>query len=194
MPQAKKTKAPKAKQTKPTKKAKKVSFIPKGYHTASAYLVVRNGAQALDFYQKAFGAKLVGKPMVMPDGKVGHAEFQIGDSRLMLADESPAFGNKSPETLQGSPVGFCLYVKNADAAFQKAVEAGAKVLQPLADQFYGDRSGRVLDPYGHNWTIATHIEDVSRKEMDKRMAAMAAQQPPAQQAAEPAPAPVQQSA
>jgi PhnB protein len=113
----------------------------------------------------------------MPGGGIAHAEIQIGDSRLMFGDENPEFGNKSPQSLGGSPSGLCLYVPDCDAVFARALSAGATVMKPLADQFYGDRSGTVIDPFGHVWTIATHIEDVSIEQMQARMAAMMQPQP-----------------
>ncbi|MFN8369336.1 MAG: VOC family protein [Bacteriovoracaceae bacterium] len=152
--------------TKVTAK-KKVLAIPKGFHTATPYLTVRNGVNALEFYKKAFGAKEIGRIAMGPD-KIGHAEIQIGDSKIMLADEFPEWGNKGPETIGGSPVGICLYVKDVDSSFKKAVDAGATVIKPVSDQFYGDRSGLLKDPFGHMWTIATHQEDISFKELQKR--------------------------
>jgi len=143
--------------------------IPQGYHTVTPYLVVRGAARALDFYKKAFGASELFR-MPDPAGKIGHAEIQIGDSRLMLADEFPEMGAKSPDTVGGSPVGMCLYVENVDALFAQALAAGAKEERPVKDQFYGDRAGTLRDPFGHQWTIATHVEDVSPEEMHRRMA------------------------
>jgi len=147
-----------------------VKPVPEGFHTLTPYLSVKGAAQAIDFYKKAFGAteryRLPG-----PDGKtVGHAEIVIGDSIVMLADEMPEYGNQSPQSLNGTPVNFALYVEDADRAFQRAVSAGAKVLRPLADQFYGDRAGCVQDPFGHKWTLMTHKEDVSPEEMKQRVA------------------------
>jgi PhnB protein len=147
-----------------------VKPVPDGYHTVTPYLVVKGAAKALEFYKKAFGAKERVR-MPGPGGQVMHAEVQIGDSMVMLADEFPQMGAQSPQSIGGTPVGMCLYVKNADAAFKKAIAAGAKQERPLKDQFYGDRSGTLIDPFGHKWTIATHIEDVTPKEMEKRMAA-----------------------
>jgi PhnB protein len=143
--------------------------IPEGYHTATPYLIVRGAARALEFYKKAFNATEL---MRMPDpsGKIAHAEIQIGSSRLMLGDEQPEMGAKSPEALGGSPVGLCLYVEDVDALFKQAVAAGGKVERPVKDQFYGDRSGTLRDPFGHQWTISTHKEDVSPEEMNRRMA------------------------
>jgi PhnB protein len=148
-----------------------VKPVPEGYHTVTPYLIVSGGAKAIDFYKRALGAtermRLEG-----PDGKIGHAEIEIGDSVIMLADEFPEMGAKGPQTIGGTPVGICLYVENADARFEQAVKAGAKIERPLQDQFYGDRSGTVIDPFGHKWTIATHIEDVPPEEINRRMAAM----------------------
>ena len=141
-----------------------VKPIPDGYHTVTPYLIVQGAAKALDFYKKAFGAtELVRMPG--PGGKIMHAEVQIGDSRVMLADEFPEMDARGPQALGGTPVGLCIYVENVDALFDRAVTAGAKVLRPVVDQFYGDRSGTVADPFGHKWTIATHVEDVSPEEM-----------------------------
>lgn len=148
-----------------------VKPIPEGYHAVTPYLIVSGAAQALDFYKLAFNAeermRLQG-----PDGKIGHAEIQIGDSVVMLADEFPQMGARSPQSIGGTPVGLCVYVENVDARFQQAVAAGAKIERPLQDQFYGDRSGTVIDPFGHKWTLATHIEDVEPEEISRRMAAM----------------------
>jgi PhnB protein len=146
-----------------------VKPIPDGYYTVTPYLVVRGGAEAIEFYKKAFNATEIDR-MLAPGGKLGHAEIQIGNSRLMLSDEMPEMGAKAPETLGGSPVGICLYVEDADAIFKQALAAGAKEERPMKDQFYGDRSGTVRDPFGHQWTISTHIEDVSPEEMGRRMA------------------------
>jgi len=148
-----------------------VKPVPEGYHTVTPYLIVSGGAKAIEFYKRALGAteKL---RLESPDGKIGHAEIEIGDSVIMLADEFPEMGAKSPQSIGGTPVGICLYVENVDARFEQAVKAGAKIERPLQDQFYGDRSGTVIDPFGHKWTIATHIEDVSEEELSRRMAAM----------------------
>ena len=147
-----------------------VKPIPDGYHTVTPYLSIKGAAKALEFYAKAFGAKeTVRMPGAEPDS-VGHAEIRIGDSPIMLADESP-FG-KSPLTLGGVSVSICLYVEDVDSAFQRAVEAGAKVVRPVADQFYGDRTGSLEDPFGHHWHLMTHKEDVSPEEMKRRMAEM----------------------
>ncbi|PYU93668.1 MAG: glyoxalase [Acidobacteria bacterium] len=148
----------------------KVKPIPQGYHTATPYLIVNDGAKAIEFYKKAFGATELFR-MAGPDGKIGHAEIKIGDSPIMLADEVPAMGHRSPQSLGGSPVSILLYVEDVDAVFNQAVAAGAKVARPVADQFYGDRTGGVTDPFGHAWYIATHKEDVSSEELQKRAAA-----------------------
>jgi PhnB protein len=148
-----------------------VKPIPDGYHTVTPYLIVKDAARALDFYRKAFGARELMR-FPGPGGKVLHAEIKIGDSPIMLADECPEMSARSPQALGGTPVGIALYVEDVDAVFNRAVAAGAKVLKPVQDQFYGDRSGTVTDPFGHQWTVATHKEDVSFEEMQKRMAAM----------------------
>ena len=148
----------------------RVKPTPEGYHTATPYLIVRDAARAIEFYKKAFGAKELMR-MADPSGKIGHAEIKIGDSPIMLADEVPGMGYRSPESLGGSPVSILLYVEDVDAVFNQAVAAGAKVQRPVADQFYGDRTGGVTDPFGHVWYVATHMEDVSPEEMRKRAAA-----------------------
>jgi PhnB protein len=153
-------------------KAKKVLPIPKGYHAVTAYLSVQNAAQALDFYKRAFGAKELVR-MPMPDGKVGHAEIQVGDSHVMLADEMPNMGFLSPQSRGGTTVQLHLYVTDVDATVQRAVAAGGKLTRPIEDKFYGDRAGTLEDPYGHVWYIATHKEDVPPKEMKRRMDEMA---------------------
>jgi PhnB protein len=144
-----------------------VKPIPDGYHSVTPYLIIRGAAQAMEFYSKAFGAKEQFK-MPGPDGKIGHAEMRIGDSVIMLADENPNMGHKSPATIGGSPISILLYVQDCDAVFNQAVKAGAEVERPLANQFYGDRTGGVKDPFGFSWYIATHVEDVSPEEMERR--------------------------
>ncbi len=144
--------------------------IPEGYHTATPYLIIKNAARAIDFYKKAFGATERMR-MADPTGKVMHAEIQIGDSRIMIADEFPEMGARSPESLGGSPVSIFLYVEDVDALAKQATSAGAKVLMPIQDQFWGDRYGKLTDPFGHLWDIATHKEDVAPEEMHKRAAA-----------------------
>jgi len=148
-----------------------VKAIPDGYHTVTPYLIVNDAAGALQFYQKAFGAKEILR-FPRPDGKIMHAEIKIGDSPIMLADECPEMGARSPQALGGSPVTIALYVEDVDAVAGRAVAAGAKVLRPVQDQFYGDRSGTFADPYGHQWNVATHKEDVAPEEMKKRAAAL----------------------
>jgi PhnB protein len=147
-----------------------VKSIPEGYSTVTPYLIVHDAAGALEFYKKAFGATELMR-FGGPGGKIGHAEIQIGTSRVMLADEHPEMGALSPRTIGGSAGGLALYVEDVDARFQQAVAAGGKVLRPVADQFYGDRSGTIEDPFGHKWTLATHKEDVSPEEMHRRMEA-----------------------
>ncbi|MBI3413933.1 MAG: VOC family protein [Verrucomicrobia bacterium] len=149
----------------------KTNFIPDGYHTATPYLIVNGGTRAIEFYQKAFGATEVLR-VNAPGGKLGHAEIQIGDSRIMLADEFPEYDARGPEAFGGTPVSLMLYLEDVDAVVARAVSLGAKILKPVQDQFYGDRSGTILDPFGHKWTIATHIEDMSSEEMARRAAAM----------------------
>jgi len=144
---------------------------PQGYHTLTPYMTVRNARAAIDFYSKAFGAETVLK-LDMPDGSIAHAEIRIGDSVVMLSEENEAWGTKSPVTLGGSPMFLMAYVADVDAAFRQALGAGATEVRPVADQFYGDRSGTLKDPYGHQWTLSTHIEDVSQAEAQKRMEAM----------------------
>jgi len=150
--------------------------IPEGYHTATPHLVVKNAAQAIEFYKKAFGAKEKMR-MQTPDGKIGHAEMQIGDSVIFLADESPNMGmTKSPQTLGGCTGGVMLYVEDVDTTFKQAVDAGGKTFMPVADMFWGDRYGSLVDPFGHNWSIATHKEDVAPGDMEKRAQDFYAQQ------------------
>jgi PhnB protein len=149
-----------------------VKPIPEGYHTVTPYLVIKGAAAALDFYKKAFSATEVLR-MADPTGKVCHAEMRLGDSVVMLADEHPEMGCRGPQTLGGSPVSLLLYVKDVDALARQATSAGAKVLRPVQDQFYGDRTCTLADPYGHVWTIATHKEDVSPEECKRRYEALA---------------------
>lgn len=145
-----------------------VKPVPDGYHTITPYLYVRGGAKAMEFYSKAFGAEELFR-MPAPDGKsIGHAEMKIGDSIFMLADECPEMSVRSPQTLGGCGASFLLYVKDVDAAFQRALDAGATVSKPLQDMFWGDRMGQVADPFGHHWSLATHIEDVSPEEVARR--------------------------
>ena len=146
-----------------------VNPIADGYHSVTAYLIVRDAARAIDFYKQAFGATELFR-MDAPDNKIGHAEIKIGDSPVMLADENPAWGAKSPEALGGSPVHLMIYVEDVDAVFKRALAAGGTETHPLKDQFYGDRSGTLTDPFGHSWTVATHVEDVSAEDMQRRSA------------------------
>src|SRR5690349_11654247 len=148
-----------------------VQPIPAGHHTVTPYLAVRHGVAALEFYKKAFGATEVYK-LIMPDGRLGHAEMRLGDSLIMLSDEFPEYGGKAPEALGGSPVALQLYVEDVDAFFKRALAAGAKERKPVMDQFYGDRSGQLEDPFGHLWWVATHKEDVTPEEMQKRVQTM----------------------
>lgn len=141
--------------------------IPQGYHTATPYLIVKAAAQALEFYKQAFNATELMR-LTDPAGKIGHAEFKIGNSPIMIADEVPEMGFRSPQTLGGSPVSLLLYVEDVDAQFNQAIASGGKSLRPVEDQFWGDRSGSLEDPYGHVWTIATHIEDVPPEEIERR--------------------------
>jgi len=145
--------------------------IPDGYQSVTPYLIVGGAAKAIDFYKRAFCAKERMR-LPMPDGRIGHAEIEIGNSVVMLADEFPQMGVKSPVTIGGTPVGICLYVTDVDAVFKQAIAAGGKEEKPLQNQFYGDRSGTLIDPFGHKWTVATHIEDVPPEEINRRMAAM----------------------
>ncbi len=150
-----------------------VKAIPDGYHSVTPYLIIKGAAAALDFYKKAFGAKELFR-FPMPDGRIGHAEMKIGDSPIMLADEPQdavhqQLGHKAPKSLGGTTVGVMLYVDDVDAVAKQAVAAGAKEVRPVTNQFYGDRSGTFLDPFGHIWTIATHKEDVSSEEMQRRL-------------------------
>lgn len=152
-----------------------VKAIPDGYHSVTPYLIIDGAAKAIDFYIKVFGAtELLRLPG--PDGKLGHAEIKIGDSVLMMADEAPAMGHRAPKALGGSPVSILLYVEDVTGTFDKAVAAGATVDRPIKDQFYGDRSGTIVDPFGYKWTISTHIEDVPPEEMERRMAAFSSGQ------------------
>jgi PhnB protein len=146
-----------------------VKPIPDGYHSVTPYLCIRGAAAAIEFYKKAFGAKELMR-MPAPGDKIGHAEIQIGDSHVMLADEFPEMGFLSPLSVGGSPVMMHLYVEDVDSTANKAVAAGAKVTKPVADQFYGDRSGQIQDPFGHNWYVSTHKEDVSPEEIQERSA------------------------
>lgn len=145
-----------------------VKPIPEGYHTLTPYFTVRDAARAIEFYKQAFGAQERGV-MKGPDGKVMHAELKIGDSIVMLADEFPEFGAVAPESGGSTSMGLHIYVDNVDQAFDRAVKAGAKVEMPVSDQFWGDRYGKLRDPFGHKWSIATHVKDMSADEMKRSM-------------------------
>lgn len=155
-----------------------VKPVPEGYHTLTPYLTIRDAARAIEFYKEAFGAIERGA-MKGPDGKVVHAELMIGDSIVMLGEENPQFGALSPQAIGGSGMGLHIYLDGVDAAFDRAVKAGAEVEMPVADQFWGDRYGKLKDPFGHKWSIATHVKDMSDDEMkeamDEAMAKMPAQ-------------------
>jgi PhnB protein len=148
-----------------------VKPIPDGYHNVTPYLVVDRGADAIEFYKQALGATERVR-LAQPDGKIGHAELEIGDSVIMLCDEYPEMNALSPKSVGGSPVALHLYVEDVDAVVQSAVAAGAKVTQPIEDKFYGDRLGQIVDPFGHVWSIGTHIEDVAPEEIERRAAAL----------------------
>lgn len=148
-----------------------VQPIPDGYHSITPYLIVRGAAEAINFYKRAFGARELMR-LGAPGEKIGHAELQIGDSRIMMADEHPDMNALAPQSPGSSGVGICLYVPNVDEVVRRAIEAGATLERPLANQYYGDRSATLTDPFGHKWTIATHIEDVTPEEIERRMAQM----------------------
>jgi PhnB protein len=154
------------------KHASKVKKIPKGYHSATPYLIVDGAERAIDFYTRAFNAKELMR-VPAPGHRIGHAEIKIGDSVIMLADEHPEIQARGPQHYGGSPVSILLYVEDVDSLFRQAVAAGATETRAVADQFYGDRSGSLKDPFGHNWHLSTHQEDVSPEELNRRMAAMA---------------------
>jgi PhnB protein len=153
-----------------------VKAIPEGYHTITPYMTVRDAARAIEFYKQAFGAVEKGV-MKGPDGKVMHAELRIGDSLFMLADEFPQFGSLSPQAIGGSAMGLHIYVEDVDAAFDRAVKAGGTVEMPVSDMFWGDRYGKLVDPFGHKWSIATHKADLSMEEMERGMKAMMKEMP-----------------
>jgi len=144
-----------------------VKALPQGYHSITPYLIAKGASDAIEFYKRAFGATEELR-MPKPDGKIGHAELSIGDSKIMLADELPEMGYRSPLSIGGAGVSLMLYIEKVDEVFKRAIAAGAKELQPVKDQFYGDRSGTLQDPFGHVWTIATHVEDVPPEEMERR--------------------------
>jgi PhnB protein len=149
-----------------------VKPVPEGYPEISPYLIVDGAGAAIEFYGKVLGAtermRLPG-----PDGTIGHAELQLGDSLLMVADEAPQFGLRGPRAIGGTPVTISVYVEDVDGVVERAAQAGARVLRPVEDQFYGDRSGQFEDPFGHRWSVATHVEDISPEEMSRRAADLA---------------------
>ena len=153
--------------------ASEVKPVPEGFGTVTPHLIVKGAAEAIDFYTRAFGAEELCRLECPQTGGVGHAELRIGASRVMLCEEFPQMGGVAPPTLGGSPVSIHLYVDDADAVFDRAVQAGATVAMPLADMFWGDRFGKLVDPFGHHWSVATHVEDVTPEQMRERMAAMA---------------------
>jgi PhnB protein len=148
----------------------KTKAVPEGYHSVCVYLNIKDAGKAIDFYKKAFEAKEIGR-LTMPDGTIAHAELEFGDSRIMLAEANEQWGNKAPESYGGSPVSLCLYTENVDNFVKRCLEQGAQIHKNMEvkDQFYGDRSGTIKDPFGHTWTIGTHIEDLTFPEMQKRM-------------------------
>ena len=148
-----------------------VKPIPEGYHSVTPYLIIKGAADAIEFYKRAFGATELFR--MEKDGIVGHAEIKIGDSPIMVSDEHPELGYVSPTTLGGTPAGLMIYVDDVDTIFTQAIAAGGKEKKPVEDHFYGDRSGTLTDPFGHVWHVATHKEDVSPEEMEKRMATAA---------------------
>lgn len=156
------------KKTAAKNNGKKVTAIPKGYNSITPYLIVSNGTKAIDFYKKIFGAKEVLR--MERDGKIAHAELKIGDAKIMLADACPEMGACTPEEFGGSPVSVHLYIKNVDTVINNAVSAGAKLEREIQNMFFGDRSGTVTDPFGHKWTVSTHIENVSPAKIKKRAA------------------------
>ena len=145
----------------------KAKPIPEGYHSVTPYLTVNDAARAIDFYKRAFGAREVMR-MDSPHGKIAHAELNIGDSKLMLSDEMPGGSSRSPQSVGGTTAGVFLYVEDVDSVYKQAVSAGAKAEMPPSDMFWGDRFGKLVDPFGHSWSLATHIEDVAPAEMAKR--------------------------
>jgi PhnB protein len=152
----------------------KVKAIPQGYHTITPNIVVSDGAKAIDFYARAFGAEELMR-LPGPGGGIMHAELRFGDSTVMLGEEMPDMGAKSPKAYGGSPVGFYVYVGDVDASWERAVKAGAKPVMPLANMFWGDRTGRLEDPFGHHWSLAQHIEDLTPEEISKGQEAFFAQ-------------------
>jgi PhnB protein len=150
-----------------------VKPIPDNYHSVTPYLTVDGAEKAIDFYKRAFGATELMR-MPAPENKIAHAEIKIGDSVVMLCDPMKEMGHKSPKTLGGTPVTLLVYVPDVDATVAGALQAGAEALRPVEDQFWGDRMGGVTDPFGHQWFVATHVEDVSPEEMERRMESLAA--------------------
>ena len=148
-----------------------VNPIPEGFHTTTPYLIIRDAVSALAFYNKAFGATEVGR-LSMPDGTIMHGEFKVGDSHVMFAEENVEMGMLGPEALGGAAISICLYVEDADAVFAQAIAAGAKEIRAMQDQFWGDRAGTIVDPFGHSWTILSKIEDVSWDEVQQRFESM----------------------
>jgi len=158
--------------------AKKVPAIPKGYHTVTPSIVVAGAAKALDFYKQAFGAEEIMR-FPGPDGTLMHAEIRIGDSVIMMGDEMPEQGGRGPKSIGGSPVSFFIYGDNVDAAWKRAVDAGAREIMPLADQFWGDRTGCLEDPFGHKWWLAQHIQDLTPEELQRNAESFFSQMQPA---------------
>ena len=155
-----------------------VKAKPEGYHSVTPYLTVDGAEEAIRFYTEAFGAtEILRLPM---GGKIGHAEIRIGDSVVMLADEWPDYGKLGPKSRGGATSGLMIYLEDVDAAFERAVAAGGTVERPVEDQFYGDRSGTITDPFGHSWTLSTHVEDIAEDELQRRMAEFSKQTEPAE--------------
>jgi PhnB protein len=157
--------------------AKNTQGLPKGYHTVTPSLFIAGAAKAIDFYKKALGAEEVSR-FPAPDGTIMHAEIRIGDSTLMLSDEMPEYGGKSPKSLGGTPVSFFVYQENVDAAWKRAIDAGGKEVMPLIDQFWGDRAGCFQDPFGHNWWLAQHLRDMTTEELNRAAEAHFSQMQP----------------
>lgn len=167
----KKASSRKVKKTSVKRKSKKVAFIPKGYNSVTPYLIIENAAKAIEFYKDVFGAKE--KMRMGRDGnKVGHAELQIGDAKIMLADECPEMNANGPKTFNGSPVSIHVYIKDVDNVVNRAVSLGANLIRPVENMFYGDRAGGFEDPFGHKWFVATHVEDLTPAQIRKRSAEM----------------------
>jgi PhnB protein len=149
----------------------KTNYIPAGYHSVTPYLIIAGAEQAIEFYKQAFGATELMR-FGAPNGKIGHAEIKIGDSIVMLADEHPEMDARAPQAFGGTPVGLGIYVEDVDAVVARSLSLGAKLTKPVQDQFYGDRSGTITDPFGHKWTVATHKEDITPEEIQRRVAAL----------------------